>query len=273
MNTLTSVDGTSIAYERSGAGPPLVLVHGTAADHTRWEPLRPALEKRFTVYAIGRRGRGESGDATDYALSREAEDVVTLIDSIDDPVVLLGHSYGAMCSLEAALRTDSLDSLVLYEPPLPVSDRDPDSADALDEISALINDGEREQALVHFYREIVGTPPAAIEAYRTSSDWSVRVEAAPTVVREERARKGYEFDATRVAELRSPTLLLYGEESDPFFEDVTHVLDDTLPNSQVTVLTGHGHGAINTAPELFLEEVSAFLGESTYWGDSDGSET
>lgn len=264
MDTLTSVDGTSIAYERAGSGPPLVLVHGTAADHTRWDPLRPTLEERFTVYAIDRRGRGESGDATEYALEREAEDVATLIDSIDDPVGLLGHSYGAMCSLEAALRTDNLDRLVLYEPPLPVSDRNPDSEDALDEITALVDDGEPEQALVHFYREIVGTPPEAIEAYRSSSDWSVRVGAAPTVAREERARKAYDFDATRFIGLSTPTLLLYGDESEPFFEDVTHVLADTLPNSQITVLNGHGHGAINTAPELFLDAVCGFLEESDW---------
>lgn len=81
-----SEDGTLIGYWRTGEGPPLVLVHGTSADHTRWDPALPTLEEHFTVYAMDRRGRGGSGDAAAYSLEREVEDVVTLIDSIGAPV-------------------------------------------------------------------------------------------------------------------------------------------------------------------------------------------
>ena len=81
----------------------LVFVQGTTADHTRWDPVRPAFAEYFTVYAIDRRGRGESGDADDYTLEQEVEDVAAIVDSINEPVVLLGHSYGALVSLEAAL--------------------------------------------------------------------------------------------------------------------------------------------------------------------------
>ena len=77
--TVASADGTPIAVWRSGNGPPLVLVHGTAADHSRWAPVLPALAARFTVLAVDRRGRGASGDARDYALEREAEDVAAVI--------------------------------------------------------------------------------------------------------------------------------------------------------------------------------------------------
>src|SRR5687768_6369257 len=114
-----STDGTPIAYRRSGEGPALVLVHGTAADHTRWQSILPALEERFTVYAIDRRGRGGSGDAPTYAIEHEFEDVAAMVDAISGPVSLLGHSYGALCALEAALRTDNVRRLVLYEPPIP----------------------------------------------------------------------------------------------------------------------------------------------------------
>ena len=99
METVTSRDGTHIAYERSGEGPPLVLVHGTTAAHFTWELVLPELQKHFTVYAIDRRGRGESGGTDyDYEIEREFEDVVTLIDSIGGTVGLLGHSYGAICA-------------------------------------------------------------------------------------------------------------------------------------------------------------------------------
>src|SRR5439155_9508962 len=94
-----SKDGTRIACFTSGAGTPLVLVHGTTADHSRWAPVLAALEARFTVYACDRRGRGESGDAEDYAIEREFDDVTAVIDGIGGPVDVLGHSYGAICAL------------------------------------------------------------------------------------------------------------------------------------------------------------------------------
>lgn len=262
METITSADGTPIAYERTGSGPPLVLVHGTTADHTRWEPLRSAFEEHGTVYAIDRRGRGESGDATEYALEREVEDVVAVVESIDEPVNLLGHSYGALCSLEAALRTDDLRRLVLYEPPLPVSDHYPDTEDVLAEMTALVDDGEDEQALVRFFHGIVGSSPTELDAYRSAPDWPARVDAVHTVIREERASKGYEFDAVRFDGLTTPTLLLSGSESHPFLKDSTDVLDDALPNSRIAVFDGQGHAAMNTAPDLFVDEVLAFIRES-----------
>lgn len=260
METVTAAGGTKIAYERTGRGPPLVLVHGTTADHTRWDPIRPALEEHVTVYAIDRRGRGESGDADEYALEREAEDVATVLASIDDPAILLGHSYGAICSLEAALRTDALDKLILYEPPLPVGDRDPDTEDVVDEMAALVDDGAGERALVQFFREVATVPEAELEALRSAPNWPARVAAAHTAIREERARKGYEFDAARFAGLTTPTLLLAGSESAPFFADATAVLDDALPDSRIVVLDGQAHAAMNTAPERFVETVLDFIG-------------
>jgi len=97
VQRITSRDGTPIAAWRSGQGPALLLVHGTVADHsTTWRLARHELEQRFTIYAMDRRGRGGSGDAPDYALQREAEDVAAVVDSIGEPVNLLGHSYGAL---------------------------------------------------------------------------------------------------------------------------------------------------------------------------------
>ena len=114
METVTSVDGTPIAYERTGGGPPLGLVHGTAGDHTRWElgDVRAALAEHHTVYAMDRRGRGGSGDAQGYDLEREYEDVASVVASIDEPVHLLGHSHGAICALEASLLSKNLRSLI-----------------------------------------------------------------------------------------------------------------------------------------------------------------
>ena len=122
QESVTSKDGTPIAYWRSGDGPPLVLVHGTAADHHRWTPVLPAFEQHFTVCAVNRRGRGGSGDSSDYAIEREFEDMAAVVDSLGEPANLLGHSYGALCALEAAPLTRHVRKLVLYEPPMDVTD-------------------------------------------------------------------------------------------------------------------------------------------------------
>jgi pimeloyl-ACP methyl ester carboxylesterase len=99
-----SQDGTPIAVWRSGDGPPLVLIHGAAADHNRWAPVLPALEERFAVFAVDRRGRGRSGDTTDYALEREYENVVAVVESAGEGVNVLGHSYGGICALDGGCR-------------------------------------------------------------------------------------------------------------------------------------------------------------------------
>ncbi|RQG91711.1 alpha/beta fold hydrolase [Natrarchaeobius halalkaliphilus] len=96
MKTAKSADGTSIAYERTGSGPPVVLVHGTTADHSRWGPVRSGLEAHYTVYTFDRRGRGESGDAPSYRLEREFEDAVAVVESIEEPVTLVGLVFVAL---------------------------------------------------------------------------------------------------------------------------------------------------------------------------------
>ena len=116
MEQVTSSDGAFIVYRRSGAGPPLLLVHGTTADHRSWSAVAPLLEPHFTLYAMDRRGRGESGDTADYGLEREVADIIAVIEAIGQPVNVLGHSYGALCCLEAALQTDAIARLILYEP-------------------------------------------------------------------------------------------------------------------------------------------------------------
>jgi len=185
METITSKDGTMIAYQRSGTGPPLVLVHGTTADHTRWAPVLPAFEQYFTVYAVDRRGRGGSGDARQYAIEREFEDIVALVNSIEEPVFLLGHSYGALCSLEVARRTTHLRKLVLYEPPIPTGIEIYPS-EVVTRIQALLDAGDREGAVTTFLQDIAHVPPHEMEILRSAPSWSGRIAAAHTSFREMR---------------------------------------------------------------------------------------
>lgn len=261
METITSTDGTPIAFERTGNGPPLVLVHGTTADHTRWEPVQPAFAEHFTVYALDRRGAGESGDAEEYELVREAEDVAAVVDSIDEPVVLLGHSYGALVSLEAALRTDNLRTLILYEPYFSVGDQKLYSEELLAEMKALEEAGENERLLVLLFEEIVELSPEQMDELRSAPNWPARVNMAHAVYRESNAENEYTFDAARFTDMTTPTVLLSGRESPQSVKDATGAVDDGLPNSRIVGLEGQGHIATTTAPELFVDEVLASIRE------------
>jgi pimeloyl-ACP methyl ester carboxylesterase len=254
---VTSRDGTRIAFERTGSGSPLVLVHGTSADRTRWTPVLPALESKFSVYAMDRRGRGLSEDAEAFALEREFEDVAAVVGSIDGPVDLLGHSYGALCAMEAALLCPNVRRLVLYEPPMQ-TDEPMYPVGMRDQLEAMIERGEREQALITFFREVVEMSDSDLEMMRAAPSWGARVAAAHTVPREF-DDADYALNAERFEGLLVPVLLLAGSESPPMLRAATEMAHAALPKSRVAVMEGQAHVAVNTAPDLFTRLVIEFL--------------
>lgn len=258
MDTVTSADGTAIAYAQTGHGPPLVLVHGTGRDRAHWARSMPALARHATVYAVDRRGRGRSGDTDHYAIEAEAEDVLAVLAAIDAPAYLLGHSYGAIVALEAAARAERLRGVILYEPPFSVG---PDGVrpDLADRLAALLATGEREAVLLTFLREGPRYAPETIAAQRARPDWPGRLAFAHTLPRELYAVRRYVFDAGRAGGLWWPTLLLLGSESPPFFRQTIEALHGALPRSEVVVLQGQHHNAMETAPDLFAEVVHHFI--------------
>ena len=260
MEKVLSRDGTSIAYQRSGSGKPLVLVHGTSGTSQRWAPVLPLLERHFTVYAMDRRGRGESGDgASPYSAQREFEDVAALVDAIGPGVNLFGHSYGAVCALEASLLTDRIDRLILYEPPIPLAGARGEDDGVLKKMEDLLAAGKREAVLDTFMRKMVRMSPADIKLSKSMAAWPARVAAAHTIPREILALREYSFDPVRFRAASVPTLLLLGGESPEHFRQALLLLESALPNSKTVVLPGERHVAMETAPELLAEAVSAFL--------------
>jgi pimeloyl-ACP methyl ester carboxylesterase len=252
-----SSDGTAIAAWRRGSGPPLVLVHGTTADHTRWARVGPLFEAHFTVYAMDRRGRGGSGDAERYSLEQEGRDVAAVVESLDEPVTLLGHSYGGLCSLEAAARTTRVRRLVLYEPPLPTGVEIVPAA-TRERIEAHLARGEREAALLTFFREVVQVPEPQLEMLRAHPAWPGRVAAAHTLVREMRVEEEYRLDLGRLRDVRCPTLFLLGGDSPPFLEEATRRLHAALAGSRIQEMPGQQHIAMDTVPEEFVAFVREF---------------
>lgn len=260
-----SADGTRIAYWQSGHGDPLLLVHGTTSDHTRWDPLIPLLAPHATVGAMDRRGRGGSGDTRRHSIARETEDVAAVVDAIalesGTPVDVFGHSYGALCSLEATLLTTSMHKLVLYEGPT-----HPEHAglgDLLDRIDALVADGRREDAVERFFREVVHAPDHEIELLKTTETWAVRVATAHTIAREARALLGYRFEALRFRSVTVPTLLLVGGDQPQGVGESVNAVAEALPNATISVLDGQQHMAMDTAPRLVVERLLAFVDRAT----------
>jgi pimeloyl-ACP methyl ester carboxylesterase len=254
--TVASPDGTPIAVWRSGEGPPLVLVHGATADHTRWSPVLPALEEHFTVLAVDRRGRGGSGDTDDYALEREVEDVVAVVEWAGDEVDLLGHSYGGVCALEAALRTDRIRKLVLYEAPMGFLKTPPD---VVERLQSLLDAGEYDELLELFFIEVARQPPEQVELMRSLPAWAARLDAAPTIPREERENREYVWDPARFRDLSVPTLVLEGGDSPAPFREAREAIDAALSDCQVVVMPGQRHAAMDTGTQLFTDELLAFL--------------
>lgn len=253
-----SRDGTVIGARLSGWGAPLVLVHGSAADGSRWAPVLPRLSERFTVHALDRRGRGWSGDARSYSIEREYEDVVAYLDALDEPAVLLGHSYGALVAAEAARLTDRVEALVLYEAPFPagVEIYEPGIVARLE---ALLAAGDRDGLLVTFMREVPRVPEAHIETMRGQATWHARAAAAHTIPRELRAVNAYSADPReRFADLSVPTLVLGGSASPRFLTEATRILAEALPDGEVAVFEGHAHSAMDTATDEFAERVLEF---------------
>ena len=262
MGTVMAADGAPIAYWRSGDGPPLLLVHGISADHRRWDPVLPALAKRFTVYAFDRRGRGGSGDTECYEIEREFADTAAAIDAVASehgPVNYIGHSYGAMTGLEAALLTANIRKMVLYEPPYRLSEpfiSPPDSVACLEERLAA---GDRDGVIEVMMGELVGVPTEALAEMRMTPAWAARKAAAHTIPRELRALETYRFEPERFRGVTVPTLFLLGGASPPHMHRATHAAAQALPNAQTVILPGQGHVAMDSATEFFINEVLRFL--------------
>ena len=258
LKTVESRDGTIIECHVAGDGPPLVLVHGTSADHTRWESIIAPLAARWTTYAVDRRGRGASSDAESYAIESEFDDVAAVIDAVGDQVDLIGHSYGAVCSLEAALRTSALRRLVLYEPPLPVGIEIYPSG-LIERLEELLAAGDREGVVTTFLGEVVRMPAEELEAVRADASWEGRLMAAHTIPRELRIADNYQPDFARFANVAVPTLLLVGGDSPSFLVEPSHRLHEQIADSQLITMAGQQHVAMTTAPGVFLDAVVDFL--------------
>jgi len=245
MKTVTSIDGTQIAYEKQGQGPAVVLVDG-ALCYRSFGPmsqLAQLLAPRFTVYHYDRRGRGDSGDTQPYALEREVEDLAALIDVTGGVASVFGISSGACLALEAALRLGGkITKLALYEPPYN-SDATARHAwkEYVQQLTALLA-AERRDDAVALFMTLVGTPADQIDGMRHAPMWPLFEAIAPTLAYDA-AIIGADRSAPtdRADQVTVPTLVMNGSAGYAFMHDTAAALARAIPEARHRILEDQTH--------------------------------
>jgi len=248
MKTATSADGTRIAYDELGEGPPLILVGG-ALNTRSFGPngsLVPLLAERFTVIHYDRRGRGDSGDTPSWAVEREIEDLDALIEATGGSACVYGISSGAGLALEAASRGLAIEKLAIYEAPFIVDDsRPPLADDYLARLQGLVESDRRGDALRMFMREGVGLPRVFVALMRVMPAWSQLKAAAHTLPYDAAIvfdyQKGRPLPAEHWSSATMPTLVAVGGKSSDSMRNAMQALADVLPNAQHRTLDGQTH--------------------------------
>lgn len=260
IETIVSTDGTTIAFERTGEGPAVVLVGGAFCDRTAsvsGTPLAAQLAHRFTVYSYDRRGRGDSTDAAVYTLEREQDDLAAVIDVAGGSAHVFGNSSGALLALDAAARGVAIPRLALYEPPVIL---DPDRMAALtalaQELDLAAAAGRRGDAVELYFTKVMAMPEAAVQGMKKSSHWRGLEALAHTL--------GYDLritarGASRLAMLSTvaaDTRIIQGSASPSWFRDALQVLTDRLPRATLHTLAGQTHAV---DPATLARELEAFF--------------
>jgi pimeloyl-ACP methyl ester carboxylesterase len=258
MRTVTSKDGTRIAFDQAGQGPALILVAPAFATRSDQASVAAALAPYFTVFAYDRRGRGESGDTSPYAVEREIEDLDALIDEAGRSAFVFGHSSGAVLALDAALALPTrITKLALYEPPFIVdASRPPMPEDFAQRLNDLVAAGRRGDAVEYWQTEL-GVPAEAIAHMRQSPMWAGLEAVAPTLPYDATimgdTQRGDSAPLRNWASVAIPTLVMDGtvmmgsEEAHAFMRHGADALARVLPNAQRSTLEGQDHGPSNEA--------------------------
>jgi pimeloyl-ACP methyl ester carboxylesterase len=262
MNRVTSKDGTSIAYDRTGAGPALILVGGGLDDGSENAPLAPELAESFTVYNYARRGRGDSGDTLPYTLEREIEDIEALLAEAGGTAHLYGVSSGGALVLETAAAGIAVDKLAVYEVPYNMADDWPQRwRDYVDQLEAVLAEGLRGDAL-ELFMQLAGSSEEDIAGARSSPFWPVMEDLAPTLAYDAACLGDGQPPTDRLARITQPTLVATGVDArlpgaatwvlalDPAADAIAA----SIPQAQRQTFEGQSHVADPKAVAPILEQ-------------------
>jgi pimeloyl-ACP methyl ester carboxylesterase len=241
MDKVHSGDGTTIAFDRLGAGAPVVLVSGASTARSIHGRLAELLAADFTVFNYDRRGRGDSGDTPRYSVRREVEDLQAVIAAAGGSAAVFGNSSGAVLALHAAAAGLPLTRLALWEPPFMT---DPDAPRRQQEyvtrLTGLLDAGRRGDAMALFMTSI-GLPEAMIAGMRQAPMWPGMEALALTLAYDAAVMGDSMVPAGVVASVKTPTLVLDGSETGTWAANAARALVAELPNAARRTLDGQAH--------------------------------
>jgi pimeloyl-ACP methyl ester carboxylesterase len=242
VRNVRSNDGTAIAFDQFGEGPPVILVGAAFNDRSGTAPLAAALAARFTVFNYDRRGRGGSGDTAPYSVEREIDDIDTLVAEAGGSSAVFGYSSGATLVLHAAAHGLPITKLALYEPPFLVDEsRPPPPADLPKQLADAISAGRRGDAVELYQTKYVGIPEDVVAQMRHAPFRPALEAIAHTLVYDATIIGDLTFPTDLVASIATPTLVIDGENSMPMLRNAARVLADTLRNGRACTLAGQSH--------------------------------
>jgi pimeloyl-ACP methyl ester carboxylesterase len=257
---VVSADGTRLAVDQSGSGPPVVLVHGalTGRRHPLLADVATRLAAWFTVLNYDRRGRGDSANTSPYAVERELDDLEAVVDHAGGAAMVFGGSSGAALALRGAGRSPQrVTRLALWEPPYHVgADAPPLPDDFADRLDRLVVADRRDEAVELFMTAAAEVPPAAIPGLRSLTMWAEAVELAHTLAYEAHAMgPGNALPKELLARVPQPSLVLHGGASPGWISAAALAVAHALPHAEVRCLPGQTHGVGSSALVPDLLEV------------------
>jgi pimeloyl-ACP methyl ester carboxylesterase len=258
MNTVASRDGTTIAFDRLGDGPPVILVCGGSTDRMANAPLAELLAPHFTVFNYDRRGRGDSGDTAPYAVEREVEDIDAVIAEAGGSAFVYGTSSGAALALEAAASGLAITRLALWEPPYILDESRRPPANTARTYTELVAAGRRGAAVEYFMAKVVGLPPDFVAEARKAPWWPAQEALAHTLAYDATIMGDYSLPTERLASVTTPTLVIDGGASFPWVSETAQALADALPDAGRRTLEDQAH---NVTPEALAPVLEGFFAD------------
>jgi pimeloyl-ACP methyl ester carboxylesterase len=254
METTRSADGTVIAYERTGDGPPLIVSVGAfCTRHTFVAPQE--LASRFTVYTYDRRGRGDSGDTQPFAALREYEDLAAVAAVTGDRPFVFGHSSGAAIALRSAAAGLPLTGIAAYEAPFWNDDTPRPSVDPAARIRELVDAGRRAEAVRFWMTDVVRLPAEMVE-HMEGAPWAKAMEALTPTLPYDLAVTDGGVPVAELAQITVPVLILGGKNSPAWFQRSVAEQADATPGARLMMLDGYDH---NAPPEVITPILIEFF--------------
>jgi Alpha/beta hydrolase family len=241
QDSITSRDGTTIAFDRSGDGPPVVIIGAGPTDRSANAAVAALLSAHFTVFNYDRRARGASGDTAPFAVDREYDDLAAVIQAAGGSACLYGTSGGAVIALEAAARGLGATRLGLWEPPYYLDDeatRPP--ADYQAQLAAAVAAGRPGDAVELFFTAAVGAPAEFVAQLRQAPFWPALERLGQALVYDAAIMGDFRVPTDRLAKVNVPALVIDGGLT-PFMSRTADAVARVVPGAQRRTLEGQPH--------------------------------